>query len=55
MSIKVIRVRHVDFLTLLSTFKGTVNVNKNILRKCEMRVILLDFKLKVRVEETTSF
>ena len=43
MSIKGIRVRYVDFLTLLSIFNGTVNGNYNSLRKCEIRLLLLDF------------
>ena len=33
MSIKGIRVRYVDFWTLLSIFKCTVNVNSNNLKK----------------------
>ena len=43
MTIKEIRVRYADTLTLLSIFKGTVNIKKNSLRKCEMRVAFLDF------------
>ena len=40
---KGVRVRYADFLTLLSIFKGTVNVNENSSGKCEMQVLLLDF------------
>ena len=47
MSIKGIRVRYVDFLTLLRIFKGTFNVNQNSLGKCKMRVVLLDFQFKI--------
>ena len=34
---------------------GTVNVNYNGLAKCEMRVLLLDFGLGIRVENASSF
>ena len=47
MSIKGIRVRYVDFLTLLRIFKGTFNVNQNSFGKCKMRVVLLDFQFKI--------
>ena len=40
---KGVRVRYADFLTLLSIFKGTVNVNENSSEKFEMQVVLLDF------------
>ena len=55
MSIKGIRVRYVDFLTLLRIFKGTFNVNQNSLGKCKMRVVLLDFQFKIWVEHATNF
>ena len=42
MSFKEIRVRCLDFLTLMSIFKGAFNVNPNNLGKCKMRVALLD-------------
>ena len=38
-----VRVRYADFLTLLSIFKDTVNVNENSSGKCEIQVLLLDF------------
>ena len=50
MSIKGIRVRCVDFLTLLSIFKSTFNVNQN-----SLRVVLLDFQLKIGDEHATNF
>ena len=34
--------KHADLLTLLSIFKGTVNMNQNSLEKFKMRVLLLD-------------
>ena len=54
-SIKQIRVRYADFMTLWSIFKGTVVMNYNSLEKCEMRVMLLDFELEIPVEHATSF
>ena len=43
MSIKGIRVKYADFLTLLRIFKDTFNVNQYSLRKCKIQVVLLDF------------
>ena len=38
-----IRVKYDEILTLLSIFKGTVDINWNGLGKCEMRVLLMSF------------
>ena len=43
MSIKGVRVRYAELMTLLSTFKGIVNMNLKSSEKCEMRVVLLGF------------
>ena len=43
MSVKGKRVRYMDALSVLSIFKGTVNINYNGLGKYEMLVLLLDF------------
>ena len=43
MSIKGIRMRFADFLTLLSIFEGTVRMNEKSLEKRKMSVLLLDF------------
>ena len=55
MSIEGIRVKYADILTLLIIFKGTVNMSSDSSGKYEMRVVLLDFSLEIRVEHTTSF
>ena len=55
MSIKGIRVRYVDFLTLLSIFNGTVNGNENSLRKCEIRLLFLDIKWNIELNVLLVF
>ena len=42
-SSKGIRMRYADFLTVLSIFKGTVNMNENSLGKSKMQLLFLDF------------
>ena len=45
MSKKGIRVTYAEaeFMSLMKIFKGTVDMNLDILDKCEMPVVLLDF------------
>ena len=50
-----IRVRYADFMTLLSIFKGTLDMNQNSLEKCEMSVLHLDFKTKLDLSTPANF
>ena len=50
MNKKGISVRYAELMTLLCIFKGTFLMNSNSLEKCEMRLVLLDFLLEIRVE-----
>ena len=43
MSIKGISAIYADFITPLSILKGSADVKKNILEKCEMRVLHFEF------------
>ena len=43
---KGVRVRYAELMTLLSIFKGIVDINSNSLHKSQMPVLLLDFNSK---------
>ena len=43
MSIKGIGLRYAKFITSLSIFKATVDINSTNLEKCKIGVLLLDF------------
>ena len=47
--------RYTEFIKLLSITKGSVNMNSYWLEKGEMWVLLLDFWLRIRIENTSSF
>ena len=49
------RSRYTEFIKLLSIPKGSVNMNSYWLEKGEMWVLLLDFWLRIRIENTSSF
>ena len=49
------RLKYTEFIILLRIPKGSFNMNSYWLERIEMRVLLLDFQLKIRIENTTSF
>ena len=49
------RLEYTEFIVLLRIPKGRVDMNSCCLERIEMRVLLLDFQLKIRIENTTSF
>ena len=55
MSAKGERFKYTEFIILLRIPKGSVDMNSYWLERIEMRVLLLDFQLKIRIENTTSF
>ena len=55
MSTKEKRLKYTEFVILLRIPKDSVNMNSYWLERIEMRVLLLDFQLEIRIENTTSF
>ena len=55
MSTKGKRLKYTEFIILLRIPKGSFNMNSYWLERIEMRVLLLDFQLEIRIENTTSF
>ena len=55
MCIKEISVWYAWFIISLSILKGSIEINWNILEKREMRVLLLELLLKIRVEDLIRF
>ena len=55
MSTKGKRFNYTEFIILPRIPKGSVNMNSYWLERIEMRVLLLDFELGLRIENTTSF
>ena len=55
MSTKGKRLKYTEFIILLRIPKGSVDMNSCWLERIEMRVLLLDFQLEIRIENTTSF
>ena len=55
MSTKEKRLKYTEFIILLRIPKGSFNMNSYWLERIEMRVLLLDFQVEVRIENTTSF
>ena len=49
------RLKYTEFIILLRIPKGSVDMNSCWLERIEMRVLLLDFQLEIRIENTTSF
>ena len=49
------RLKYTEFIILLRIPKGSFNMNSYWLERIEMRVLLLDFQLKIRIENITSF
>ena len=49
------RLKYTEFIILLRIPKGSVDMNSYWLERIEMRVLLLDFQLEIRIENTTSF
>ena len=55
MSTKGKRLKYTEFIILLRIPKASVDMNSCWLERIEMRVLLLDFQLEIRIENTTSF
>ena len=55
MSTKVKRLKYTEFFILLRIPKFSVDMNSFWLERIEMRALLLDFPLEIRIENTTSF
>ena len=55
MSTKEKRLKYTEFIILLRIPNGSVNMNSFWLERIEMRVLLLDLQLEIRIENTTSF
>ena len=53
--VKGIRVRYAKFMTLLSIFKGTVNMNKNSLENCKMGKVLVAFQMELYLSTFLHF
>ena len=49
------RLKYTGFIILLRIPNGSVNMNLFWLERTEMRVLLLDLQLEIRIENTTSF
>ena len=49
------RLKYTEFIISLEIPNDSVNMNSFPLKRFEMRVWLLDFQLKIRIENTTSF
>ena len=48
------RLKYTEFIILLRIPNGSVNMNSFWLERIEMRVLLLDLQLEIRIENTTS-
>ena len=48
------RLKYTGFIILLRIPNGSVNMNLFWLERTEMRVLLLDLQLEIRIENTTS-
>ena len=55
MSAKGKTLKYIEFIILLRIPKGSVDMNSYWLEGIEMRVLILDFQLEIRIENTTSF
>ena len=55
MSTKGKRLKYTEFIILLKIPNGSVDMNSFWLEKTEMTVLLLDFQLEIRIENTTRF
>ena len=55
MSTKRKRLKYTEIIILLRILNGSVDMNSYWLERIEMRVLLLDFQLEIRIENTTSF
>ena len=55
MSTKGKRLKYTEFFILLRDPKFSVDMNSFWLERIEMRALLLDFPLEIRIENTTSF
>ena len=55
MSTKGERFKYTEFIILLRIPKGSVDMNSYWLERTEMRFLLLEFQLEIRIEDTTSF
>ena len=53
MSTKEKRLKYTEFIILLRIPKASVDMNSCWLERIEMRVLLLDFQLEIRIENTT--
>ena len=49
------RLKYTEFIILLRIPKRSVNMKPYWSERIEMRVLLLDFQLKIRIENITSF
>ena len=49
------RLKYTEFIILLRIPNGSVDINSFWLERIEMRVLLLDLQLEIRIENTTSF
>ena len=49
------RLKYTEFIILLRIPKHSVNMKSYWSERIEMRVLLLDFQLKIRIENITSF
>ena len=47
--------KYIEFIILLRISNGSVNMNSFWLERIEIKVLLLDFQLKIQIENTTSF
>ena len=55
MSTKGKRLKYTEFIILLRILNGSVGMNSFWLERIEMRALLLDVQLEIRIENTTSF
>ena len=55
MSTKRKRLKYTEIIILLRILNGSVDMNSYWLERIEMRVLLLDLQLEIRIENTTSF
>ena len=57
MSTKGRRLKYIEFIILLNgrTPNGSVDMNSYWLERIEMRFLLLDVQLEIRIDSTTSF
>ena len=49
------RLKYTEFIILLRIAKHSVNMKSYWSERIEMRVLLFDFQLKIRIENITSF